>query len=225
SKSDGTHDQYQTCFSPWLAQGCLSPKTIFQELKKVEAERGADKSTRELFHDLVYRDFLRFMGKKYGNKIFQPGGILNQPPDPGSADKEAFNAWISGQTGCPIVDASMRELNETGFPGNRNRQIAASFLIHDLGVNWTWGAQYFESCLIDYDPCSNWVNWGLIAGVADDHTGDHKLNVAAQSRKLDPNGDYIRQWLPELRHLSDDQIHEPYLPPQKKAGGLSALNF
>ena len=88
----------------------------------------------------------------------------------------------------------MMELNSTGFMSNRGRQIVASFLAHDLKVKWTWGAAYFESLLIDYDPASNWGNWNYMAGVGNDPRKDRYFNVESQAAKYDPKNEYINLW-------------------------------
>jgi len=155
---------YSSKFSAWLAQGCLSPKTIFWEIKKYETERTKNDSTYWLFFELMWRDFFRFMGKKHGNKIFQKGGTKEEQLSDLKNDSSLLQLWIEGRTGVPFIDANMRELAQTGFMSNRGRQNVASFLVKDLKVNWQMGAEYFESLLIDYDPCSNWGNWNYIAG-------------------------------------------------------------
>ncbi|MDB4728104.1 DASH family cryptochrome [Saprospiraceae bacterium] len=208
SKNDFKLSNLSTKFSPWLAQGCLSPKVVYQELKNFEFRNGKNKSTLELFHDLMYRDFLRFMGKKHGDTIFTKGGIIQYPNANLREDWTLFHIWKDGRTGIPIIDANMRELNLTGYISSRGRQNVASFLVNDLHLSWQMGAEYFESKLIDYDPCSNWVNWNLVAGLAYNHKEDRHINVLALAKRLDPNGAYVRKWLPELQSLPKDRIHK-----------------
>ncbi len=112
-------------------------------------------------------------------------------------DKAKFEAWINGKTGVPFIDANMKELQLTGFMSNRGRQNVASFLTKDLGIDWTWGATYFESQLIDYDVCNNWGNWNYVAGVGNDPREDHYFNIETQVEKYDKNGDYVKLWLSE----------------------------
>lgn len=188
---------YSSKFSAWLAQGCLSPKMVYHELKKYEAQRGANESTYWLFFELMWRDFFRFMGKKHGNKIFQIGGTRGVADPKWKNDEELLQRWIEGNTGVPFVDANMLELKQTGFMSNRGRQNVASYLVKDLKVNWQMGAEYFESILIDYDVCSNWGNWNYIAGVGSDPREDRYFNTETQAKRYDPNGDYVRHWLPE----------------------------
>jgi deoxyribodipyrimidine photo-lyase len=189
---------YSSKFSAWLAQGCLSPKTVYAELKRYEAERGANESTYWLFFELLWRDYFRLIGKKHSNAIFQAGGLRQQPIAKSNNDRELFEKWATGNTGEPFVDANMRELNATGFMSNRGRQNVASFLVKDLHLNWLMGAEYFESQLIDYDVCSNYCNWNYIAGIGNDPREDRYFNVPKQAATYDPNGDYVRTWLSAL---------------------------
>jgi len=100
---------------------------------------------------------------------------------------------------------------------NRGRQNVASFLINDLQVNWQMGAEYFESILIDYDVTSNWGNWNYQAGVGSEVREDRALNIMAQAKRYDPHGEYVKHWLPELRSLPADKVHNPAaLPDQER---------
>ncbi|MCS6929094.1 MAG: DASH family cryptochrome [Saprospiraceae bacterium] len=202
---------YSSKFSPWLAAGCLSPKYIYHELKRYEQERVRNESTYWLFFELLWRDFFRLMGKKHRNRIFLKGGPQNKPMPHLKNDWEKFWIWAEGRTGVPFIDANMRELNATGWMSNRGRQNVASFLVRDLKVNWQMGAEYFESLLLDYDPCSNWGNWNYVAGVGSDPREDRYFNILTQARNYDPNGDYVRLWCPELRNVPKEKIHRPDL--------------
>jgi deoxyribodipyrimidine photo-lyase len=120
-----------------------------------------------------------------------------------------FEAWCKGKTGYPIVDAGMRELKTNGWMHNRGRMIVASFLVKDLGVDWRFGAECFESQLIDYDVGSNWGNWNYIAGVGSDPREDRYFNILSQAKRYDPQGDYVKLWLPELKDVPSDKVHQP----------------
>ncbi|MEM9337447.1 MAG: DASH family cryptochrome [Bacteroidota bacterium] len=185
---------YSSKFSAWLSLGCLSPRTIYEEVKKYERERKKNQSTYWLVFELIWRDYFRFVAKKHGNKLFLLKGIKNEDPQLKN-DLPAFEKWCKGETGVPFIDANMAELNQTGFMSNRGRQNVASFLVNDLGVNWTWGASYFESLLVDYDPCSNWGNWAYVAGVGNDPRKDRYFNIEAQAERYDPKGAYVNSWL------------------------------
>ncbi|MDP4710390.1 MAG: DASH family cryptochrome [Saprospiraceae bacterium] len=200
---------YSSKFSPWLAQGCLSPKQIYHELKKYEAARGGNESTYWLFFELLWRDYFRLIGKKYGCRIFQKGGIQGVANKSWTDDRDKLFAWVLGETGIPFIDANMKELRDTGFMSNRGRQNVASFLVKDLKVNWQMGAEYFESALIDYDPCSNYGNWNYVAGVGNDPRENRYFNILSQAKRYDPDGAFVRHWLPELAALPSEMVHQP----------------
>lgn len=203
---------FSSKFSAWLAQGCLSPKLIYHEIKKFEAANAKNKSTYWLIFELLWRDFFRLMGKKHGNEIFKISGTKQDRdllPD-WSEDRSVFRIWSEARTGVPLIDANMRELNETGFMSNRGRQNVASFLFKDLKINWLMGAEYFESLLLDYDPCSNYGNWNYIVGVGSDPREDRYFNPLSQSRKYDSDGSYIKSWIPELNALPCTYVHSPW---------------
>jgi len=200
---------FSSKFSPWLAQGCLSPKTIYQEIKKYEEQRKKNKSTYWLVFELLWRDFFRLLGKKYGNHIFMLSGTKEEAVPEWSTDADQFARWAEGSTGIPFIDANMRELNATGFMSNRGRQNVASFLVKDLKLDWRMGAEYFESMLIDYDPCSNYGNWNYIAGVGSDPREDRYFNIVSQARRYDSDGSYVKYWLPELVDLPVNMLHTP----------------
>ncbi len=186
---------YSTKFSAWLAQGCLSPKRIYYELKAFEKQQGENKSTYWIFFELLWRDFFRLIAKKHGNKLFLKGGLREEPNKRLRNDYELLKTWVDGKTGMPFVDANMLELKSTGFMSNRGRQNVASYLVNDLKVNWQMGAEYFESQLIDYDTASNWGNWNYLAGVGNDPREDRYFNIANQAKQYDPHGEYVRHWL------------------------------
>lgn len=140
-----------------------------------------------------------------------------------SYDEEHFAAWCEGRTGFPIVDAAMRQLNHLGYMHNRCRMIVASFLAKDLLLDWRKGEKYFMEHLIDGDFASNSGGWGFGASVGVDPQPYFRIfNPLLQSEKFDPNGDYIRKWVPELKGLTSKEIHDPYNrgagPKAKKTG-------
>lgn len=186
---------YSSKLSAWLAQGCISPKYVYHQIKKYEEERMANESTFWLFFELLWRDFFRLMLKKHGNHVFQPGGTKGVERTDLSENRELFEKWANGQTGVHFVDANMTELNLTGFMSNRGRQNVASYLVNDLKINWLMGAEYFESMLIDYDPASNYGNWAYIGGVGSDSRENRYFNIARQAEMYDPEGRYVKKWL------------------------------
>ena len=186
---------YSSKFSAWLAMGCLSPRFIYQELKKYEFQNGANESTYWLVFELLWRDYFRFMMKKYHSKFFQQAGIQAKGIPVNRHNSEQLQQWIDGQTGVDFVDANMIELQLTGFMSNRGRQNVASYLCNDLQLDWRYGAAYFEQQLIDYDVCSNWGNWAYLAGVGNDPRGNRYFNIEKQAGDYDKNKSYRNLWL------------------------------
>lgn len=218
---------YSSKFSPWLARGCLSPRYIYEEVQAYEATRVKNDSTYWLIFELMWRDYFRFICLKYGNAVFHRGG-LQGVNFPWKEDWKRFKIWQEGQTGYPLVDANMREIAMTGYMSNRGRQNVASFLTKNLGIDWRMGAEWFESLLIDYDVCSNWGNWNYTAGVGNDAREFRYFNIPKQSKSYDPKGDYLRHWLPELRKIPGDLIHEPWQlsqDQQKKYGVILGVDY
>lgn len=128
-----------------------------------------------------------------------------------SYNEDHFAAWCEGRTGFPIVDAAMRQMNHLAYMHNRCRMIVASFLCKDLLLDWRKGERYFMEHLIDGDFASNNGGWGFSASVGVDPQPYFRIfNPLLQSEKFDPDGDYIRKWIPELKDLDNKAIHEPY---------------
>ena len=173
--------------SPWIAMGCLSPKTVYYHYLH------SGDAPEEVFQNLIYRDYLRLMGKKYGDRIFFKSGIkgisLNHIHDP-----VALSQWQQGKTGVQIIDAAMNQLNRTGWIPDMLRRLVAGYFIKVLRLDWRLGAAFFESRLIDYDPCTNWVSWLNIAGLGPDAREDRIVNYEAVGKRMDPEGIYINAW-------------------------------
>jgi len=122
-----------------------------------------------------------------------------------------FSAWQSGQTGYPIVDAAMRQLRQTGWMHNRARMIVASFLVKDLLIDWRWGQSWFMENLIDGDPAANNGGWQWSAGTGTDAAPYFRIfNPVLQGNKFDPQGNYVRRWVPELAKVTEKHIHAPW---------------
>jgi deoxyribodipyrimidine photo-lyase len=161
---------------------------------RYESEYGSNDSTYWLKFELLWREFFKWTERRYGNRIFQLSGLGNKSASD-CFSPEIFQSWINGTTGDELTDAVMRELRATGYTSNRGRQNAASYLIHDLGQDWRSGAAWFERQLIDYDPASNYGNWGYIAGVGTDPRGGRKFNTIQQASNSDPDGAFRSFWL------------------------------
>ncbi|OBS97505.1 FAD-binding protein [Vibrio tasmaniensis] len=199
-----------TKVSPWLALGCVSPKTIYRHLKQFEAEHVSNDSTYWIYFELLWREYFYWKCLSLGSSLFGDSSDqkLNTPNSAGTSNLN-FAKWKSGNTNYPIVDACMRQFNETGYMSNRGRQLTASCLIYELGIDWRHGAAYFESQLIDYDVASNWGNWAYIAGALNSQVNtqtnkqknanqpqpkSHHFDLARQTDMYDPDHIFINKW-------------------------------
>lgn len=210
--------------SPYLRFGMVSARTAAVEALQViagangkEARAGAE----TWLDELIWRDFYiqilyhyPHAGRGAFYRQYDQIDWRNDPAD--------FEAWCHGRTGYPVVDAAMRQLLATGWMHNRARMIVASFLVKDLLIDWRWGERWFMQHLIDGDPAANNGGWQWSAGTGTDAAPYFRIfNPVSQSQKFDPDGDYIRRWVPELARVEGRLIHEPWkLTPleQRRAG-------
>jgi len=167
--------------------------------------------------ELIWREFYQMLLWHYPdtvNHAFQAKfDALPWPNPPGY-----FEAWCQARTGYPLVDAALRQLNQTGYMHNRLRMIAASFLVKDLHVDWRWGEAYFAEKLLDYDQAANIGGWQWSAGVGTDAQPWFRIfNPVTQSERFDPEGRFIRRYLPELANVPDKYIHAPWKMPAAEA--------
>lgn len=184
--------------SPYLKYGVLHPRTLLADL--TGKSKGAERFATELAWREFYADVLHHNPRSAWHDL-NPLGIPYDNPD------ELVEAWKQGRTGFPIVDAGMRQLNETGWMHNRVRMITASFLTKDLHIWWPHGARYFLDRLIDGDIASNNHGWQWVAGTGTDAAPYFRVfNPTTQGEKFDPHGRYVRRWIPEL---GTDDYPEP----------------
>ena len=184
---------YSSKLSPWLANGSLSPRTIYWEVKRFEKEVTKNQDTYWLIFELIWRDFFKYVSLKHGDRIFHLGGILEKDY-PWGRSEAARKDWINGTTPEPFVNANMIELARTGWMSNRGRQNVASFWARELKQDWRVGASYFEAMLLDYDVHSNWGNWMYNSGVGNDPR-DRKFDIQRQASQYDPKGKFQSRWL------------------------------
>lgn len=186
---------YSSKLSAWLANGSISARQIYWEVKRFEKEVKKNQDTYWLIFELIWRDYFKYVSLKHGDNIFKIGGILNKEYD-WKHNNKAQREWINGNTKYDFVNANMIELKETGWMSNRGRQNVASFWAKEQEQDWRVGAAYFESILIDYDVHSNWGNWMYNAGVGNDPR-DRKFNIKRQQDMYDGSGKYVRLWTQE----------------------------
>ena len=198
--------------SPYLKFGSIHPRTLLADLAP------GDEAFRR---ELAWREFYAAVLHHWPDSArayFVPG-LAAMRYDTGAAADEHFAAWAAGRTGYPIVDAGMRQLLAQGWMHNRIRMIVASFLVKDLHLEWTRGARHFMRHLVDGDLASNSHGWQWTAGTGTDAAPYFRVfNPVLQGKKFDPDGAYIRRWVPELAELPAAEIHEPWRRP----GGIPA---
>ncbi|MDT0557604.1 DASH family cryptochrome [Ichthyenterobacterium sp. W332] len=186
---------YSSKFSAWLANGSISARTIYWQVKHYEKTIHKNDSTYWLIFELLWRDYFKYVSFKHGNSTFKREGIL-QKTYHWNTDQRLLRDWINGTTKEPFVNANMIELKNTGWMSNRGRQNVASYFAKDLMLDWRIGAAYFESMLIDYDVHSNYGNWMYVSGVGNDPR-DRKFNINLQASRYDANHKYRNLWLQE----------------------------
>lgn len=185
-----------------LKFGTVSVREIFAAIAR---QLGLE---HPLLRQLYWRDFLTHIAFHFP-QVFGHAFIAKFDSILWENNRDHFQAWATGNTGFPIVDAGMRELNETGFMHNRVRMIVASFLTKDLRISWRWGERYFAQHLVDYDPCLNNGNWQWAASTGCDAQPYFRIfNPWLQQQKFDPNGEYIYRWIPQLRAVPIKTLHQ-----------------
>jgi deoxyribodipyrimidine photo-lyase len=200
--------------SPHLHFGEISPRQIWHAV----ARSAPSPDSEKFLSEIGWREFsyhLLFHNPKLPAETLD-AKFANFP---WSKDDEGFAAWAHGRTGFPIVDAGMRELWTTGWMHNRVRMIAASFVVKQIGVDWRRGAEWFWDMLVDADLANNSASWQWVAGCGTDAAPFFRIfNPVLQGEKFDPDGEYVRRWVPELAHLPIKFIHKTWLaPPQTQS--------
>ena len=210
--------------SPYLRFGMLAPRAAVVAALSAAGEPGAARWLNEL----LWRDFYIHILAHFpavARQSFRPA----TRPIAWRNDAAEFDAWRAGQTGYPVVDAAMRQLAESGWLHNRARMIVASFLVKDLLIDWRWGERWFMRQLVDGDPAANNGGWQWAAGTGTDAAPYFRVfNPVTQGRKFDPDGSYVRRWLPELAAVPTPAIHAPWqmsAAQQRAAGCLLGRDY
>jgi deoxyribodipyrimidine photo-lyase len=207
--------------SPYLKFGCLHPRQVLDALATLGDDRGAAALRRQLCWRDFYADVL-FHQPASTTEPLQPR-LAALPVDDGPEARRRFDAWAAGRTGYPLVDAGMRQLEAEGWMPNRVRMVAASFLVKDLHLPWQWGERELRRRLVDADVASNAHGWQWVAGTGTDAAPYHRVfNPTLQARRHDPDGTYIRRWVPELADIPAPDVHEPWTSLLAQATGYPA---
>ncbi len=198
--------------SAYLKLGTIHPRTILTELNPDDDAFARQLAWREFYGHVLYH------WPRSAHENYRPTMSL-VTHDEGPAASRRFAAWAAGCTGYPIIDAAMRQLLATGWMHNRLRMLTASFLVKDLHLDWRLGARHFQRHLIDADVASNQHGWQWVAGTGTDAAPYHRVfNPVTQGRRHDPDGAYVRRWVPELAGVSVEHVHAPWNAP----GGVPA---
>lgn len=205
--------------SPHLALGQIGPRTLVSEIQTACHDAGRAWRSDDWLRELAWRDFYRQLMTHFPelskNKPFKPEteSIVWQN------NQQAFVAWCEGQTGFPIIDAAMRQLNQTGWMHNRLRMLTASFLSKLLLIDWRWGQRYFMQHLIDGDFASNNGGWQWSASTGVDAAPYFRIfNPVSQSEKFDPDAQFIKKFVLELADIEDKSIHFPSAKQRSELG-------
>ncbi len=217
--------------SPYLRFGMISARQAAAAAYQILNTARTDASRRGAevwLNELIWREF-------YASILYHFPTVLREAfrPElraiPWDNNPAFFAAWCEGRTGYPIVDAAMRQLVQNGWMHNRARMIVASFLVKDLLIDWRWGERFFMQHLVDGDPASNNGGWQWTAGVGTDAAPYFRVfNPVLQGEKFDPNGDFVRRWLPELARVPARFIHKPWeMTPleQRQAGCVLGQDY
>ncbi|ORY67320.1 DASH family cryptochrome [Pseudomassariella vexata] len=248
---------FSTKLSAYLSQGCITARQIHEALTAYEdgkndeyadAEgygKGENDGTKAVRFELLWRDYMRLCAKKFTYKLFRRSGFRDdsspkwktsnpedvQEDQSQSADDvdKILKRIFAGTTGMGLIDASQRELIHTGYTSNRARQNVASFIAKHLGIDWRFGAEWYEMLLVDYDVCSNWANWQYVSGVGNDPRGEARIfNPVKQAFDYDKEGEYVRGWVPEVRKLEKlENVFQAWTTPKEDWDrfGLTGLSM
>jgi len=193
--------------SPYLAFGQIHVETIWEECQKIQNKGNG---YRKYINELGWREFSHSL-INYFPEMLKGNLRKNFDNFPWISNAKHLTAWKRGMTGYPIVDAGMRELFETGWMHNRVRMITGSFLVKHLRIHWQEGEKYFRDCLLDFNEANNVAGWQWVAGCGADAAPYFRIfNPILQGEKFDPEGSYIKRWVPELNKLPKKFIHKPW---------------
>ena len=210
SGHDAPGDDLTSRLSPYVHFGCLSPRQVEDRLPR---GKGPEAFRRQL----CWRDFYHHVLLHHPRNARSEHQGRYRGRIRWSYAKRPFEAWCEGRTGFPLVDAGMRQLREEGWMHNRARLVVGSFLTKDLGIDWRWGERWFMRMLVDGDEANNNGNWQWVASVGVDPQPPYRriYNPALHMERYDPDGRYVRRYVPELRRVPDEYLREPWRMPDE----------
>ena len=204
--------------SPHLSFGEISSREIFEQYQKIKKK---NIGTRKFINEIGWREFAYHLVYHFP-KMLKKNLRKNFDNFPWSTNKIHLEKWKRGKTGYPLVDAAMRQMYEIGWMHNRLRMVTGSFLVKHLRINWIEGEKYFKDTLLDYDTANNVSGWQWIAGCGADAAPYFRIfNPITQSEKFDPDGKFIKKWIPELKALPKKFIHKPWEIPEDLAAKIN----
>ncbi len=197
--------------SPYLAIGALSPRQCIARLYAENSQPDLSEGKATWLSEIIWREFYQHL-LVFEPKLVKGRGFIDwEDKIQWSYDEQAFECWKTGTTGYPIVDAAMRQLNQTGWMHNRLRMIVASFLTKDLHIDWRWGEEYFMSKLVDGDFAANNGGWQWSASTGCDGQPYFRIfNPISQGEKFDSDGQFVRHWVPEIKSVPNKFVHKPW---------------
>lgn len=205
-----THDDGVSRLSPYLAVGAISARQCLNAAMTYRHQHGSTKGAEQWISELGWRDFYKHVMVGWPHVCKHRPFRLETSHIPWRHDEGDFQRWCEGRTGFPLVDAAMRQLQQTGWMHNRLRMVVAMFLTKDLFIDWRWGERFFMQHLIDGDLSANNGGWQWSASTGNDAAPYFRIfNPVLQSERFDPKGNFIREYVPELRHIHDKSIHQP----------------
>jgi deoxyribodipyrimidine photo-lyase len=238
-------EDFSTKLSAYLALGSITARQIHATLVSFEDGtnpqfesaigygQGENDGSKAIRFELLWRDYMHLCNRKFGTHLFALGGFksdnktrwasLSSSGEQSSSEiRSIIERFTNGTTGMGLVDASLRELIHTGYTSNRARQNVASFLAKHLHIDWRIGAEWYECMLVDYDLSSNWGNWQYLAGVGNDPRGPTRIfNPVKQAFDYDPQGEYVKAWVPELRGVTEPaEIFQAWTIPEHRKAEL-----
>jgi deoxyribodipyrimidine photo-lyase len=214
--------------SPHLHFGEISPNQVWYSVQTAKMMNSINDGVESFLNEIAWREFSYYL--LYHFPLLPSKNFQSKFDNfPWQNDLKLLNAWKMGQTGYPIVDAGMRELWQTGFMHNRVRMIVGSFLVKNLLIHWRYGEDWFWDCLVDADLASNSASWQWVAGCGADAAPYFRIfNPVRQAQKFDPDGEYIRRFVPELAKLPNKYLSSPWEAPSyilKEAGIILGNNY